>query len=669
MSSQESSIEFNDVFSLRKPKDACAGLSSGLKSIGKGVVAGVAGLVAGPVVGAHKEGWVGLGKGLAAGVVGAVVLPVTGAAVGVMQMGRGVVNQVEAINETSKGKIWDQGRREWVDKPDGTLITSDAAAASTRALFKKPAPGVDYYKLLQVAPDASPEQIKKAYYIMARKWHPDKNPGDASAHDRFQQLGEAYQVLCNPELRARYDEHGAEGLDVNFMDGGEFFNMLFGSDLFEHLVGELIIATAARAGSDITRSQLTALQAVRVEKLAVNLKAMLARYTAGDQEGFKFSTVEEAKKLAAASFGETMLHTLGHVYEQQADIHLSGFFGGIAAKMKASTDSMKSQINAASAAIKVYQAQQKIEAWAKEQELLAEIDAALASATPTGAASAPSSSAPAPSNAAGTGAAGAAAAGAAAGAAGAAGGPAAAPGAAAAASPPAAHHGPGSTAAGPAAAQPAAGAGAGAGTTAAGARAGAAAAGQEGGAGVGASSSSAASGAKAEPSSRAGETEAAATSGRSKEELALERAALEEAALPLMMEAMWAANVIDIQSTLRKVCERVLVDKAVPSAELRARALALKELGIIFQQAKAPSTPSSSHSSFSRSRASASGAGEAGSSSGPQAAAPKRGSTPTATAARDKDAAAEAARAKEVRKQMEDAMVKVMEKRNGVTRD
>ncbi|GFH21637.1 J domain-containing protein, partial [Haematococcus lacustris] len=57
-----------------------------------------------------------------------------------MQMGRGVVNQVEAINETSKGKIWDQGRREWVDKPDGTLITSDAAAASTRALFKKPAP-------------------------------------------------------------------------------------------------------------------------------------------------------------------------------------------------------------------------------------------------------------------------------------------------------------------------------------------------------------------------------------------------------------------------------------------------------------------------------------------------------------------------------------------------
>lgn len=54
------------------------------------------------------------------------------------------------------------------------------------------------------------------------------------------------QVLSNEELRRKYDEHGCDGLDVNFMDGGEFFNMLFGSDQFEHLVGELLIATAAK---------------------------------------------------------------------------------------------------------------------------------------------------------------------------------------------------------------------------------------------------------------------------------------------------------------------------------------------------------------------------------------------------------------------------------------
>lgn len=60
-------------------------------------------------------------------------------------------------------------------------------------------------------------------------------------------LHDAWQVLSNPDLRARYDRDGSAGLDsVNIMDAGEFFNMLFGSDLFEHLVGELTIAAAAR---------------------------------------------------------------------------------------------------------------------------------------------------------------------------------------------------------------------------------------------------------------------------------------------------------------------------------------------------------------------------------------------------------------------------------------
>ncbi len=71
-----------------------------------------------------------------------------------------------------------QEHREWVDKPDGTIITMDAAKASTRALFKKPSSGVDYYELLQVPRDATPEQIKKAYYTLARRWHPGLFGGD-----------------------------------------------------------------------------------------------------------------------------------------------------------------------------------------------------------------------------------------------------------------------------------------------------------------------------------------------------------------------------------------------------------------------------------------------------------------------------------------------------------
>ena len=54
------------------------------------------------------------------------------------------------------------------------------------------------------------------------------------------------QVLSNADLRAKYDQHGVEGLDVNFMDSGEFFSMLFGSDRFEHLLGELSLAQLTR---------------------------------------------------------------------------------------------------------------------------------------------------------------------------------------------------------------------------------------------------------------------------------------------------------------------------------------------------------------------------------------------------------------------------------------
>lgn len=76
----EPSLGFNDVFSLRKPKDARAGLASGLKSVGKGVAGGLVGLVAAPVIGASQEGVLGFAKGLATGGPCAAVSPAQTAA-------------------------------------------------------------------------------------------------------------------------------------------------------------------------------------------------------------------------------------------------------------------------------------------------------------------------------------------------------------------------------------------------------------------------------------------------------------------------------------------------------------------------------------------------------------------------------------------------------------
>ena len=68
----------------------------------------------------------------------------------------------------------------------------------------------DYYKLLGVGKDAGPAAIKQAYRRLARRHHPDLNPGDQGAAERFKEIGEAYAVLSDPERRARYDQIGAD---------------------------------------------------------------------------------------------------------------------------------------------------------------------------------------------------------------------------------------------------------------------------------------------------------------------------------------------------------------------------------------------------------------------------------------------------------------------------
>jgi curved DNA-binding protein len=75
---------------------------------------------------------------------------------------------------------------------------------------------MDYYEVLGVAKTSSPEELKKAYRKLALKYHPDKNPDDKKAEERFKQISEAYAVLSDKEKRQNYDTYGAEGFQQRY---------------------------------------------------------------------------------------------------------------------------------------------------------------------------------------------------------------------------------------------------------------------------------------------------------------------------------------------------------------------------------------------------------------------------------------------------------------------
>lgn len=133
----------------------------------------------------------------------------------------------------------------------------------------------DYYKVLGVGRDASAEDIKKAYRKLALQYHPDRNPGDKTAEDKFKELNEANQVLSDPEKRAKYDQLGSAytqwergggqpggfnwgqwanrggGVHVEYADPSDVFGGRMGgfSDFFEQIFGGGFAQSAARQGA------------------------------------------------------------------------------------------------------------------------------------------------------------------------------------------------------------------------------------------------------------------------------------------------------------------------------------------------------------------------------------------------------------------------------------
>eukprot|EP00005_Dracoamoeba_jomungandri_P002305 CAMPEP_0174261448 /NCGR_PEP_ID=MMETSP0439-20130205/11437_1 /TAXON_ID=0 /ORGANISM="Stereomyxa ramosa, Strain Chinc5" /LENGTH=411 /DNA_ID=CAMNT_0015345927 /DNA_START=120 /DNA_END=1355 /DNA_ORIENTATION=+ len=194
-----------------------------------------------------------------------------------------------------------------------------------------------YYDVLGVEKDATESQIKKAYYRLARQYHPDKNPDDTEAEDKFKQLSEAYEILSDPEKRSTYDKYGKDAVSGSGTgpSARAMFRVLFGAGTFDDCFGELSFGMTMDPEFHFMDERemhytMKKMQIKREQELVDKLLAKIQVYI-DDKDRHKKNFVkflkEDIDEKLLVPGGGSLLFIIGYAYKQEAIKHMGGFLG------------------------------------------------------------------------------------------------------------------------------------------------------------------------------------------------------------------------------------------------------------------------------------------------------------------------------------------------------
>jgi hypothetical protein len=204
----------------------------------------------------------------------------------------------------------------------------------------------DYYDLLGVEKSASESDIKKGYYKMARKWHPDKNPDNPEAELKFKAISEAYEVLSDPQKRTIYNERGKDGVQMaqnaGNVDIKMVFRLMFGGGAFDDIFGDvcelpmlkqMLSSMENQAMGRMDDGRMENVEKLRREEdiycktLSEKLMAMLDRASKLGMKQFTEVCKKEALELCEAPGGTELLAMVGYVYSQEGKQHAGRWLG------------------------------------------------------------------------------------------------------------------------------------------------------------------------------------------------------------------------------------------------------------------------------------------------------------------------------------------------------